>query len=176
MIDAAGLVEGDGEGVGGGRDQRRGGRGDDPLAEDRPHAGEAGFEVVVLDAGDQPAIRIVGEGCEVRPAMGLPLLAGVRVGGHRDDGVVDRPEAADEAAVGDAQPDLRRGPRLIGGLGAQHVAHRVADRQQRADDLGVAGEDAVAALAVDLIATLAAAPSTICIRSSGLADEGRNLP
>ena len=106
-IDAAGLVEGDGERVGGGRDERRGRRGDHPLAEDRPHAGEAAFEVIILDAGDQPAIGIVGEGREVRPAMGFPLLAGLRVGRDRDDGVVDRPEAADEIAVGDAQPDLR---------------------------------------------------------------------
>ena len=110
-IDAAGLVEGDGERVGRGRDQRRGRRGDHPLAEDRPHAGEAAFEVVILDAGDQPAIGIVGEWREVRPAMGFPLLAGLRVGRDRDDGVVDRSEAADEAAVGDAQPDLRLAPR-----------------------------------------------------------------
>ena len=147
-IDAAGLVEGDGERVGGGRDQWRGRRGDHPLAEDRPHAGEAAFEVVILDAGDQPAIGIVGEWREVRPAMGLPLLAGLRIGRDRDDGVVDRAEAADEAAVGDAQPDLRLGPGLIGGLGAQHIAHRVADRQQAADDLRVAGQDAAAALAL----------------------------
>ena len=106
-IDAAGLVERDGERVGRGRDQRCGRRGDHPLAEDRPHAGEAAFEVVVLDAGDQPAIGIVGERREVRPAMGLALLAGLRIGRDRDDGVVDRSEAADEAAVGDAQPDLR---------------------------------------------------------------------
>ena len=147
-IDAAGLVEGDGERVGRGRDQRRCRRGDHPLAENRPHTGEAAFEIVILDAGDQPAIGIVGEGREVRPAMGLPLLAGLRIGRDRDDGVVDRPEAADEAAVGDAQPDLRLCPWLIGGLGAQHVAHRVADRQQGADDFRVAGEDAVAALAM----------------------------
>ena len=70
------------------------------------------------------------------------------VGRDRDDRVVDRAEAADEAAVGDAQPDLRRRPGLVGGLRAQHLAHRVADRQQGADDLGVAGEDAVAALAL----------------------------
>ena len=113
-----------------------------------PHAGEAAFEVVVLDAGDQPAIGVVGERRQVRAAVRLPLLAGLGVGGDRDDRVVDRAEAADEAAVGDAQPDLRRRPGLVGGLGAQHIAHRVADRQQGADDLGGAGEDAVAALAL----------------------------
>jgi hypothetical protein len=74
--------------------------------------------------------------------MGLPLLAGLRVGRDRDDGVVDRPEAADEVAVGDAQPDLRLRPGLVGGLRAQHIAHRVADRQQGADDFRVAGKDA----------------------------------
>ena len=80
--------------------------------------------------------------------MGLPFLTRLRVGRDRDDGVVDRSEAADEAAVGDAQPDLRLGPWLVGGLSAQHLAHRVADRQQRAHDLRVAGKDTAAALAL----------------------------
>ena len=35
---------------------------------------------------------------------------------------------------------------MVGRLGAQHIAHRVADRQQGADDLRVAGKNAVAAL------------------------------
>ena len=103
---------------------------------------------MILDAGDQPAIGIVGEGREVRAAMGFAVLAGLRVGRDRDDGVVDRTEATEEPAVGDAQPDLGRLPGLTGGLGAQHIAHRVADRQQGADDLSVAGQDAAAAFAL----------------------------
>ena len=147
-IDAAGLVEGDGERIGGGRDQRCGRRGDHPLAEDRPHAGEAAFEIVILNAGDQPAIGIVGERREVRPAMGFPVLAGLRVDHDRDDGVIDRPEAAHEVAVGDAQPELSLCPRLISRLRAQHIAYRFADRQQGADNLRVAGKDTATALAV----------------------------
>ena len=58
----------------------RGRRGDYPFAEDRPFARQPGLEVVILDAGDQPAIRVVGEGREVGPAMRLPLLAGLGVG------------------------------------------------------------------------------------------------
>ncbi len=126
---------------------RCGRRGDHPLAKDWSHAGEAAFEVMVLDAGDQPAIGIVGEGREVRAPMGFAVLAGLRVGRDRDDGVVDRTEAPQEPAIGDAQPDLGRLPGLTGGLGAQHIAHRVADRQQGADDLSVAGQDAAAAFA-----------------------------
>ena len=55
------------------------------------------------------------------------------------DGVVDRPEVADEGGIGDAEPDLRLSPGTVGGLGAQHVADGVADRQQGADDLGGTG-------------------------------------
>ena len=61
--------------------------------------------------------------------------------------MVDRPEAADEACVGDAQPHLRRRPGLVGSLRAQDIAHGIADRQQGADDLGVAGGNALGALA-----------------------------
>ena len=79
-IGTAGLVECDGKRIGGGRDQRRRRRSDHPLAEDWPHAGKAAFEVVILDAGDQPAIGIVGEGGEIRPAMGFAVFGGLRIG------------------------------------------------------------------------------------------------
>ena len=83
-IDAAGLVEGDGERVGRGRDQRRGRRRDHPLAEDRSHAGETRFRgrrssmlATSQQSGSSAKWREVG------PAMGLPLLAGLRVGERR---------------------------------------------------------------------------------------------
>ena len=68
--------------------------------------------------------------------MRFPCLSGLGVGRGRDDGVADRPEVPDEGGVADAQPDLSLGPRTIGHLCTQHVAHRVADRDQAADDAG----------------------------------------
>ena len=112
-IDAADLVQRHRERVGGAGDDRCGRRCDDALAEHRSHAGEAAVEVVVLDTGDQPAIRVVSEGSKVRAAVRLPLLAGLRVGRGGDDGVVDRPEEADEGRVGDAQLHLVLPPRAV---------------------------------------------------------------
>jgi hypothetical protein len=60
--------------------------------------------------------------------------------------VADRPKAANEIAVADAQADLSLGPWLIGGLRAQHIAHGVANRRQGADDPRVAGNDTAVAL------------------------------
>ena len=57
----ANLVEGNGERVRRGGDERGGRRRYDPLAEDRSHAGQPAFEVVILDAGDQPAVRVIRE-------------------------------------------------------------------------------------------------------------------
>ena len=76
---------------------------------------------MILDAGDQPAIGIVGEGRQVRAAMGFAVLAGLRVGRERYDGVVDRTEATEEPAIGDAQANLGCLPGLTGGLGARCV-------------------------------------------------------
>ena len=72
---------------------------------------------------------------QVRPAVLLALLARLVVRQGRDDGVVDRPVVADEVGVAAAQPHLQLLPGLPGGLGAQHVAHGIADRHQAANDL-----------------------------------------
>ena len=58
------------------------------------------------------------------------------------------PKLADEGRVGDAQPDLGLRPWAVCGLRAQHLAHRVADRQQGADDLGGLGGNPLAAPAL----------------------------
>ena len=151
-IDAAGLIQGDGKRVGRGCDQRYRGRGDHALAEDRPHTREAVFEIIVLDARDQPTIGIVGEGREVRPPMALALFAGLRIHRNRDDRLVDWPETAHERCVGDAQPDLGLRPWLIGCLRAKHIAYRVADRQQCADNLRVAGASSTTASRISISA------------------------
>ena len=131
-IDMADLVEGDGERVGGRGDERRRRRRDHALIEDRTLAGDAGVQVVILDAGDQPAIRVVGEVREVRAAVDLPLLAGLRVLEGGDDGVVDRAVVADEARIGRSQLDLGLRPGPAAGLGAEHFAHGIADRHEGA--------------------------------------------
>jgi hypothetical protein len=133
-IDAAGLVEGDRKGVGRRGDCRRRRGRDDAVAKDRAHAGEPAFEVVVLNAGHQPAIRVVGERSQVGAAVSFAFLAGFRVGRDGDDGMVDRPEVADEGRVGDAQPHLGLRPWAVCRLCAQDLAHSVAERQQGADD------------------------------------------
>jgi len=74
-IDPAELAQGDGQGVGGGGDDRRRRRGDDALAEDRSHAGQAAVEVVDFRRGHQPAIGVVGEWRDVRPAVDFPFVA-----------------------------------------------------------------------------------------------------
>ncbi len=146
-LDEAQLVQRHRERVGRAGDHRQSRRRYDAFAEDRPHAGDVGVEVVIFDGGDQPAIRIVGEVRQVGAAMLFPLLAGLVVGQRRDDGVVDRPVIADESRVAGAQADLQLLPRLAGGLGSQHVAHSITDRHQAADDLGGFQADAVAGLA-----------------------------
>ena len=79
--------------------------------------------------------------------MGLALLAGPGITREGDDGVVDGSEGTDERGIGNAQLHLGLCPGLIGGLGAQHLAHGVADRQQGADDLRRPGRDSRAAFA-----------------------------
>ena len=153
----------------------RGGRGrDDPFAEHRPHAGQAAVEVVVLNGGHQPAVGIVQERGEVRAAVRLPLLTRLRVGRRGDDGVVDRPEGADEGRVGYAQPDLVLLPGRIGRLGAQDLAHRVTDRQQGADDPDGPWRDPAAALALAYGDGREVAPDDLA-EHAGLADEERAL-
>ena len=71
----SGFVEHDGERVGRAGDFRRGRRVQHALAEDRSLAGVAGFDVVVLDRGDQPDVGIVEEGLEIGPAHGFADLA-----------------------------------------------------------------------------------------------------
>ncbi len=142
------FVEGDGKGVGRGGDERGGGRRDDPFAEDRTHPGLAAFEVVILDAGHEPAIRVVREGGQVGAAVKLPLLAGLGIRQGGDDGVVDRPVVADEPGIRAAELDLRLGPGASRRLGAQHVADGIADRQEATDDLGGLAADPLPAAAV----------------------------
>jgi hypothetical protein len=99
--------------------------------------------------------------------MRLAHLAGLRVLADRDGGVVDRPEVAHEARPGDAQLDLRRLPRPVELLGLQHLAHRVADRDQLADDADMLFRDAVGAAALAHL-DRTGSPSMICIRPRAL--------
>ena len=142
-IDAAALVEHDGERIGGRGDDGRRRRRDHPLGEDRPGLRRLRLEIVVLDRGDEPAIGIVEERREVRPAVRFAHLAGLFVLDRRHDGGVDRPEVADEARPGDAKPDLRLLPGLVRLLAFEDLAHGVADRDQLADDARMLLEDAV---------------------------------
>jgi len=112
-IDAAGLIESDRKRIGCRGYYRRRRRRDDAVGKDRAHAGEPALEVVVLDAGHQPAIGVVGEGCQVRAPMDLAFFAGLRIERDGDDSVVDRSEVAEERGVGDAQPHLGLRPRAV---------------------------------------------------------------
>ena len=78
-----------------------------------------------------------------RPAVRLAHFAALFVLHRRYDRGVDRPEVADERAPGDAQPDLRLLPRLVGFLALKDLAHGVADWDQFADDPRMLGKDAV---------------------------------
>ena len=127
-IDAAALVQDDGERVGGRGDHRRGGWGDDPLGKDRPRPRGVGVEIVVFDRGDEPAIGIVEERLKVRPPVAFPDLAGCLVFDHGNRGVIDRTELAHEARPRDAQAHLGLLPRSVLCLAGEHLAHGVADR------------------------------------------------
>src|SRR5690606_40180374 len=103
--------------------------------EDRTWFGRIRVEIIGLDGSRQPAVRIVEEGLQVRPAMRLTGFAGLVVFGYRHSGVIDRPEIAHEARPGDAQLHLKIAPRLIGLLSLENRAHRVTDRDQLPDDV-----------------------------------------
>ncbi len=124
------------------------GRSDHPLGEDRTRLRRVGFEVIVLDRRDQPAVWIVEERLEVRPAMRFSHFAGLCVFGRRDDGAVDGSKGADEIRPGNAQPDLRVLPRSVELLALQNVADRVADRDQLLDDPDMPFRNAVGASAL----------------------------
>ena len=147
-VDVPALVQHDGKRVGGARDHRSRRRRDHALGEDRSGLRGVGLEVVVLDRGDEPAIRIIEEELDVRPAVRLAHLARFFVFRQRDGREVDRAEVADEARPGDAQPDLRVLPRPVELLCLQHLAHGIADRDQLADDADVLLWDALSAAAL----------------------------
>ena len=139
-------------------DRKRIGRGDDhrglrrmdhPLGEDRAVPGFARLLVILLDRGNEPDIRVIGEGRDVGPAHHLPGLAGVFIHNCGDLGLVDRPEAAHEARMSTAQRQLVLGPRPVGLLGAQNRPDCVADRDHRIDDLGRFDGDALPFAALD---------------------------
>lgn len=93
----------------GGHGRRR--RRDDPF--DRLGLGGVGLKIVVLDRGYQPAIGIVEERHQVRPAMDFPDLTGFRILRRRDGGDVDRTEFVHEARPGNPQRHLGLSPRLV---------------------------------------------------------------
>ncbi|GCC48697.1 hypothetical protein chiPu_0032697, partial [Chiloscyllium punctatum] len=133
-IDRAPLVQHDGERVGGRGDDRRRWRRNHALSEDRPGSRRVRLEVIVFDRSDEPAIRVIRERSQIGPAVRLAHFTGLLVFQGRYDRGVDRPEVADERAPGDAQPDLRLLPRMVGLLALQDLAHGVADRDQLAND------------------------------------------
>ena len=110
---------------------------DHPSVEDRAPGRLAGVGIVLLDRRDQPNVGVVGEDREIGSTDDLAHLAGIVVGDGDDLGAVDWPVAANEACVRPAQPALRLLPGLIDLLRAENVAHRVADRDQRLDQLGM---------------------------------------
>src|SRR6202453_5009869 len=105
------------------------------------------FEVVILDRGDEPDVRVVEERLQVRATEGLARLALGRLG-LVDRRQVDRAEVAHEERVGRAQPDLRRSPGFIVRLRAQNLADGVANGDQATDDAGVLRGDPIRPLAV----------------------------
>ena len=133
-IDPATLVQHHGERVRCAGDDWRRRRRNHALCEDRPGFGGVRVEIVVLDRGDQPAIGVIKEGLQVRPAMRLAHFAGLVVLGHRDRREIDRAEIAHEVRPGDAQTNLRILPRPVGFLAFEDLANRIADRDQLADD------------------------------------------
>ena len=148
-IDLAGLVQAHRKRIGSCDDGRLRRRVDDPSVEDRASGRLAGVGIVLLDRRDQPNVGVVSEDREIGPTHDLVQLAGVPVGDGDDLGAVDWPVALNEACVRPAQPALRLLPGLIGLLRAENVAHRVADRDQRVDHLGMLPRDPLPFSALD---------------------------
>ena len=117
------------------------------LAKDRSMLRCSAFEIVILDRGDEPDVRVVEEGLKVRATEGLARLA---VGRHglADRRQVDRAKVANEERIGRAQPDLRRSPGFIVRLRAQNLADGIANADQIADDASVLRGDSLRPLAV----------------------------
>src|SRR6202453_4063334 len=105
------------------------------------------FEVVILDRGDEPDVRVVEERLQVRATESFARLASGRLG-LVDRRQVDRAKVAHEERVGRAQPDLRRSPGFIVRLRAQNLADGVANGDQAADDAGVLRGDPLRSLAI----------------------------
>ncbi len=141
-IDMTALVEHHGQRIGGTGDDRRRGRSDHPLGEDRTGARRVRLEVVILDRGDEPAIGVVEEGLEIGAAVRLADFAGLKILLHRYGRGIDRTEGAHEVRPGDAQPDLVLLEGLIELLSLEDLAHGVADRDQLSDDPGLFVGDA----------------------------------
>jgi hypothetical protein len=142
-VDTAALIQHDGERVSRAGDHRHRRRRDDAIGEKGSRLRGVGFEVVILDRGDEPAIGVVKEGLDVRPAMRLAHLAALVVFRHGHGREIDRAKITDEVRPGDAQPDLRVLPRLVKLLRFQHFTHSIADRDQLADDPDVFLRNAV---------------------------------
>src|SRR5260370_31113306 len=85
---------------------------------------------------------IIRERSQIWPAVRLAHFAALFVFQGRYDRGVDRPEVADERAPGDAQPDLRLLPRLVGLLALEDLANGVTGRAHLADHSRMLGEDA----------------------------------
>ncbi|MCY1546597.1 hypothetical protein D9M68_826010 [compost metagenome] len=96
-IDAAALVEDNGQRICSTGDHGRGRGRNHPFGKDRTRLCRVGVEVVVFDRSDQPAIGIVEEGLQVGPAVRFAHLAGLFVLAYRDRSVIDRAEIAHEA-------------------------------------------------------------------------------
>ncbi|MBB3166558.1 hypothetical protein FHS25_007076 [Rhizobium laguerreae] len=91
-IDAAAFVEDDSQRIASTGDDGWCRRRDDPIGEDRPGLCLIRFDVVVLDRGNQPAIRVVQERLEIGPAMGFADLTAFLILRDRNRCVVNRPE------------------------------------------------------------------------------------
>src|SRR5208283_1083044 len=119
----------------------------DAFGKDGTLFGFSGFEIVVLNGRDKPAVRVIREWGEVRTPLCLARLACVGVGRLRDCGEIDRAEIAHKARVGDTKADLRRSPWVVAFLSAEDVAESIADGHEVADDPGMLGRDSIGSLA-----------------------------
>ena len=119
----------------------------DAFGKDRSLFGFSGFEIVVFNGRDQPAVRVICEWGEVRPSLCLARLASVGVGCLRDGGEIDGAEIAHKARVGDTKTHLCRPPWVVVFLSAQDVAEGIADGDEVTDDPGVFGRDSIRSLA-----------------------------